>query len=277
MSGRRFVVVAALLAAVPLAASAQERAKVALAPPEGDAPPAVAARVATSLAGAAGAAGREVVRTAVPLDEVRLTVECPEPTPACTTVAGRNLGVAEVIQVRLKRVAGGLDVEVKLYDVAGARVARHVTQRLSAEPSDEELRQLGQSVFGLAPAVAPPPPPRPVQPRWRLRLRARTWVTAALGVSLLAIGGVMAGLTTSTQSDFDGTVNPAPDDVTAIRHFVDLADRGKTYATAANVCFGLGAAALAVGGVFFVLDWHRVEVQPMAGPRAAGLTLRRSF
>jgi hypothetical protein len=309
--GKLFVVVGAVsLLFGPLAAWSQPRNKVAVMPPEGDAPAPLAEQAAAAVAAAAAATGREVVRLAVPLQEVLLTVECPEPTAACTAVAGHNLGVEEVLQVRLRRKGSGWRVEVALFDVIGARVARRVERQFAAAPSADELGRLGRAVFEVAAelgpdkrgqpsraavqplptsgpvklgqpgraAVEPPaPPPSVRRTEWRLRLRPRTWVAAAAGAGLLIAGGVLGGLVRAMQSDFNSTVLPPQTDVAGMRHYVNLADKGKTYALGANVCFGLGAATLAVSGVFFSLDWRKVEVQPMAGPRAAGLTLRRSF
>jgi len=212
-----------------------------------------------------------VVRTAVPLDEVRLTVECPEPTPACTAVAARNLGVAEVLQVRLTRAGNGWWAEATLFDVAGGRVARRSMRNFSAEPSADDIRQLGQEVFASG-TTAPGP-----RTRWRLQLRPRTWITAAAGAGLLVVGGVLGVMTFTAQKDFDGMADPTSGSPTDVRRFVDKADTGKTYALSANVFFGLGAATLVVSAVLFARDWRRVEIQPVAGPGTAGLVLRRSF
>jgi hypothetical protein len=270
MPGKRVAVGAVLLLLGPLAAWSQARTKVAVVPVEGGAPTPLAERVTAGVAAAAASAGREVVRTAVPLDEVRITVDCPEPTPACTAVAGRNLGVAEVLQVRLTRAGAGWWAEATLLDVAGARVARRSMRNFPAEPSADEISQLGQEVFAAGAEKGP-------RSKWRLQLRPRTWITAAAGAGLLVVGGVLGILPLTTQKDFDGMTDPVPGDPVGVRRFVDLADKGKAYATSATVFLAVGGAALAVSAVFFYRDWHKVEVQPVAGPGVAGLTLRRSF
>jgi hypothetical protein len=270
MPGKRVAIGAALLLLGPLAAWSQVRTKVAVMPVEGGAPAPLAERVTAGVAEAAANAGREVVRTAVPLDEVRLTVECPEPTPACTAVAGRNLGVAEVLQVRLSRAGTGWWAEATLLDVAGARVVRRSMRNFSGDPSADEIRQLGGEVFQAEVAKGP-------RTKWRLQLRPHTWITAAAGAGLLIVGGVLGILTLTTQKDFDGMTAPVPGDPVGVRRFVDLADKGKSYATSATVFLAAGAATLAVSAVFFYRDWHKVEVQPVAGPGVAALTLRRSF
>ena len=267
--GKRILCFAVLALVGPLAAWGQARTKLALLPVEGgQAPTPLAARVTEALAEAASAAHRDVVRTAVPLDDVRLTVECPEPTPTCTAVAGRNLGVTELLQVRLTRAATGWWAETTLFDVAGARVARRSMRNLAAEATDDELRQLGQEIFQA-----------PAEPRtkWRLQVRTRTWITAATGVGLLVVGGVLGGLELKTQKDFNHMTAPAPGDPVGVRRYVDLADKGKLYATSASVFLAVGGATLAVSAVFFYRDWHKVEIQPVAGPQTAGLTLRGSF
>lgn len=268
--GRRVVLCMVVALLGPLGARADGRTKLALVPVEGQAPTPMAARISAGLAEAAAAANREVVRTAVPLDEVRLTVECPEPTPTCAAVAGRNLGVAEVLQVRLTKAGTGWWAETTLFDVAGARVARRSMRNLSAEPTDDEIRQIGHEVF-LAKG--------PEQPRakWRLQLRPRTWITAAAGVGLLIVGGTFGILTLTTQKDFDNLAAPAPGDPVGVRRFVDLADKGERYATTASVLLAIGGATLAVSAVFFWRDWRKVEIQPVVVPQAAGLVLRRSF
>jgi hypothetical protein len=269
MMGMRLILCAVLAFGGPLGAWAEGRTRLALLPVEGgQAPAPLAARVSAGLADAAVGANREVVRTAVPLDEVRLTVECPEPTPTCTAVAGRNLGVTEVLQVRLTRAGTGWWAETTLFDVAGARVARRSMRNLSAEPTDDEIRQLGQEIFQVKVEA---------RTKWRLQLQPRTWITAAAGVGLLIVGGTFGILTLTTQKDFDGMAAPAPGDPVGVRRFVDLADKGKRYATTASVFLAVGGATLALSAVFFYRDWRKVEVQPALGPQGAGLTLRRSF
>jgi hypothetical protein len=185
-------------------------------------------------------------------------------------VAGRNLGVAEVLQVRLTAAGTGWWAEATLFDVAGARVARRSMRNFSAEPTADEIRQLGHEIFAAEPAPGP-------RTKWRLQLRPRTWVTAAAGAGLLVVGGVLGILTLTTQKDFDGMTAPWPGEPVGVRRYVDLADKGQRYATSATVLMALGGATLAVSAVFFYRDWHKVEVQPVAGPSAAGLTLRGSF
>jgi hypothetical protein len=270
MPGKHIAVGAVLVLLGPLAAWGQARTKTAVVPAEGGAPAPLAERVTAGVAAAAAAAGRDVVRTAVPLEEVRLTVDCPEPTPACTAVAARNLGVAEVLQVRLTRAGTGWWAEATLFDVAGARVARRAMRNFQGEPSADEIRQLGQEVFAAGAAPGP-------RHTWRLQLRPRTWIAAAAGAGLLVVGGVLGILTLTTQKDFDGMTDPVPGDPVGVRRFVDLADKGKSYATSATVFLALGGATLAVSAVFFYRDWRKVEIQPVAGPGVAGLALRRSF
>jgi hypothetical protein len=270
MPGKRVLWCAVLMLAGPLAAWSEGRTKVAVVPVEGPAPTPLAERVAAGLADAATGAGRDVVRTAVPLDEVRLTVECPEPTAACTAVAGRNLGVAEVLQVRMTRAGSGWWAEATLFDVAGGRVARRSMRNFAAEPTADEILQLGQEVFEAKTTPG-------TRTKWRLQLRPRTWITAAAGAGVLIVGGVLGGLTLKTQKDFDGTTAPTPGDAAAVRHYVDLADKGKRYATAATVVLAVGGATMALAAVFFIRDWQRVELLPAAGPRTAGLTLGGTF
>ena len=183
-------------------------------------------------------------------------------------MAGRNLGVAEVLQVRLTRAGTGWWAETTLFDVAGARVARRSMRNLSAEPTDDEIRQLGQEIFQVK-----------TEPRtaWRLQLRPRTWITAAAGAGLLVVGAVLGGMELKTQKDFNNMAAPVPGDPVGVRRYVNLADKGKRYATSASVFLALGGATLAVSAVFFYRDWRKMEIQPVAGPQAAGLVLRRSF
>jgi hypothetical protein len=269
MMGMRIVCCAVVALVGPLAAWGQARAKLALVPVEGQAPTPIVAKITEALAEAAAAARRDVVRPTVPLDEVRLTVECPEPTPACTAVAGRNLGVAEVLQVRLTKAGNGWWAETTLFDVAGSRVARRSMRNLSAEPTDDEIRQLGQEIFQARTAAES-------RATWRLQLRTRTWITAAVGAGLLVVGGVLGGLELKTQKDFNNMTVPPIGDPNA-RRYVDLADKGKRYATSASVFLAVGGATVAVSAYFFVRDWRKMEIQPVAGPQTAGLLLRGSF
>ncbi|HEY3353273.1 MAG TPA: hypothetical protein VGQ83_08505 [Polyangia bacterium] len=248
----------------PALAAAESPRRIAVMIPEGEAPPPVAERIAAALAAAGTGAGREVVRPAVPLDEVRLTVDCPEPGPACNAVVGRNLGVDELVLTRITREGDGWAVEVTRFEVGEGRAGRRVQRRVAAAPTDDEAQAIARDLFPAAVVPAPPPPPRrpfTVQPR--------TWITGAAGAALLIVGGVFGGLAHGTQSDLNGAALPPAGDRDAVRHFVDLADRGQTYATTANVFFAIGGAALVTSGVFLYLDNRRVEVQPRPG----GLTL----
>jgi hypothetical protein len=59
---------------------------------------------------------------------------------------------------------------------------------------------------------------------------------------VLTLGKEQEGKDLAGQARFD------PKDANAVR------DSGRNFATIANVCFGLGAVAIAAGGFFFYLD-----------------------
>jgi hypothetical protein len=250
----------------PALAAAEAPRRIAVMLPEGDAPPALAQRVAGVFATAAGqGGGHEVLRPAVPLEEVRLTVDCPEPSPACNAVVGRNLGADELVLTRITRQGDGWEIQATRFEVGEAREARQVQRRVAAAPTDAELTQMGQELFTSAVA------PAPAAPRHPFTVRPRTWITGAAGAALLIMGGVFGALAQSKQSSLDSAALPAAGDFAAIHGFVNLADTGQAYATAANVLFAMGGATLVASGVLLYLDNRHVEVQPTRGGLAFAL------
>ncbi len=128
-------------------------------------------------------------------------------------------------------------------------------------------------------ADTPPPPARAERGPAR---RAPAYVTGAVGLVVLG-GGVGFGIASNAKErDSEEFCNPQ-DPSECDRTGMNLLDEARTYATAANVGYAVGGAALVTGVVLFVTaprsrpapaGWR---VVPIATPEAAGVVLRRGF
>jgi hypothetical protein len=114
-------------------------------------------------------------------------------------------------------------------------------------------------------------------------IRTSTWVIAGAGLAGLIIGSGFAAHFKSTQNRFDELEGIT---LQEIRQLQDLKSTGERDALAANICFGIGGAALLTSVVLSYLDYRRARnaappttvekrrAQWRVGPGAVRLDLR---
>jgi hypothetical protein len=90
-------------------------------------------------------------------------------------------------------------------------------------------------------------------------VRTSTWVIAGAGLAGIIIGSGFAAHFKATQNDFDelGGIT-----LQEIRQLQDLKSTGERDALAANICFGIGGAALLTSVVLSYLDYRRARNAP---------------
>jgi hypothetical protein len=104
----------------------------------------------------------------------------------------------------------------------------------------------------------PPPPPRPPQPEPKLNLRRWAWAPAAVGVASAGAGTYFFLQARSKYNQLDSggsTDNP-------LENPGQIASDGRNAQNLSRITFGIGAAALATAGVFYLFPGDEKPVQP---------------
>lgn len=174
-------------------------------------------------------------------------------------VDGELVGRSPLMTERLK--PGTYQVEVtregytrdvrQVVLVAGEDTLIEVTLKPLAPPQRE--------IEAPPPVASPPaaaPPANDALSEGGVVLSPLGWTLLGAGLATLAAGGVMGALTAQTQSDFDAT--------SLERESSRLKSRGERQAQTANILFGVGGGAVALGVVFLIVD-------AMGGPQQARL------
>jgi hypothetical protein len=164
----------------------------------------------------------------------------------------------------------------KLVDEDAARATQNpqLTTPLPPTGPAPAITAPAAAPVATAPAVATTASSAPADVGDGRALRIAGWATAGAGVVAVA-GGVLFGLRTRSMSDrvTDAPVFQASDETS-----------GKDAVTLQWVCYGVGAAALATGGVLLYLGWPRtagsapaVAVAPTLLPAGAGVVTGGTF
>jgi hypothetical protein len=164
----------------------------------------------------------------------------------------------------------------KLVDEDAARATQNpqLTAPPAAISSVPAIPAPAAAPVATAPAVASPASNASAEVGDGRGLRIAGWATAGAGVVAVA-GGVLFGLRARSMSDrvTDAPVFQASDE-----------SSGKDAVTFQWVCYGVGAAALATGGVLLYLAWPRtavsaraVAVAPALYPAGAGVVTGGRF
>lgn len=175
-------------------------------------------------------------------------------------VGSRKLGDVQPATAQpgvLYAVARDLESGVTYYErylqaepTAASRPA--VEQRVRALKSQVKLLE----DFAKRPRSAVPdgPPPGRI---------AAPWILAGLGGATLTAGGILAGLAASKESKWK-------DPGTSGLDTVEAADDATTFATTANVLFGIGGAISLAGGIWAIVDLAAERGEP---PKAGSFRL----
>lgn len=137
--------------------------------------------------------------------------------------------------------------------VAGEDTLIEVTLKPLSAPSDESEQS---PAVVVAPVVTPPADDALTE--GGVVLSPLGWTLLSAGALTLAAGGVMGALTAQTQADFDAT--------TLEREGARLKSQGERQAQAANILFGVGGGAAALGVSLLIID----AVQGRDGERLGG-------
>jgi tetratricopeptide (TPR) repeat protein len=131
------------------------------------------------------------------------------------------------------------------------------------------------------PPPPPPPPPgsTPTEKSGGGGLKIGGIATGGVGVVLVVTGAIFGASAKSNESAINDARAAGEPWTTDLQH---KADSGKTDATLATVCFVVGGAAIAGGGVLFFLGMHAksepaVSLIPTVAPGAAALTFAGRF
>lgn len=176
----------------------------------------------------------------------------------------------------------GLVTGIAVHAIDGAGQHRDVVERAALRvviPGDAKpievaaLDRAGNRIWVGAPvAQVTPVPAAPVSPRTTVLGRWQTWAIASGGA--LVLGGVFAWRVSVAQNEFDDlrTATP-PADFSALEA---VERRGKRWALAANITFGVAAVAAIATGVFYLRRDEGSALALTAGP-GAGLGLAGAF
>jgi hypothetical protein len=228
------------------------------------------------------------VRPGLDLRAVQLAIGCTGESARCLRAVTAQSDVQILIAPSLRREEGALSLSILYFDARNEHDLRHVERQQDGEELLSEtldaipsmLRELfrlpsargaSQDGTGQGSATAGSGSSRP-------SLVAPVLVT---GTGLLALGGgIVAGLMMrSNEQDYQALRITTPAQVDAAIHKRSLA---KDEAVVANVLYGVGAGAIAIGGVWLAIALtHRsgqaVEPQtalmPVVGRGHLGLTL----
>ncbi len=128
----------------------------------------------------------------------------------------------------------------------------------------EQLKADREAPPPKEPGPEPPPkdqpPPEPASPS------VAPWVIAGIGALGLGAGGVLGAFSLSRS-------NEAEEPETSGERVVDLTDEATTFATAANVTFGVSGAVLAAGVIWGIVDVVTLGDAPEAGASTTWLDI----
>ncbi len=252
--------------------------------------------------------GKEEFQAILGVSSEKRALTCLHDT-TCLSKVGMELGIAEVVvgnvSVRGKTHALALD----RVDVRQAKVIRHLFHEDPAGPDGlfEVMFDLADQLFaaeeptptegGGEGGTKPPsgggqagdgdaPPPRPVPPGGGGAFPAREvalWSAAGVGVIAGIAGAVFGVRIQNAKVDIESRCSTAPCDLTR-KDALDRRDELEGWATAANVLYGVSAAAVGTAVALFLLGGDEAAppasstVVPAATPDGgATVTWRLSF
>jgi hypothetical protein len=239
---------------------------------------------------------RVTVRPGLDLEAVQLAIDCVAQTVACLHAVAAESGVQILIAPALVRSDAELVLTLLRFDAreSGSVPVRvehkQPGTRLTPELLDA-LPDLLRELFGLSQAVGPVEAPpsaalSDVEAAETSRLATPAHSEPALlgplvvgGVGVLLVGGgVAAGL--MMQATHDEYLKLPLNSEQQVDQAIDTRSRGETQAMVANVLYGVGAAAIVAGAIWFAIelgDAHEGRAQtallPALGPGQLGVTL----
>jgi hypothetical protein len=227
-------------------------------------------------------------RPGMDLGAVQLAIDCVGETPACLRAVASQTGVQILIAPAIERTDKELVLTLLYFDALGDGELRRVVHRQEGGKLDQATLDavpgMLRELFGLAaPAsAAPAPGAQPetaAQPEGAQAKRPSLLgplIVGGAGVALLAAGLVAGAVMKGTQSDYAKL--PVTTKLQA-QAASDKLKSGQGQARAANVLLGVGAAAMALGGIWLALELGKPEetppqtaLAPVLAPGMVGLT-----
>lgn len=245
-------------------------------------------------------------RPGLDLEAVQLAIDCVGESSSCLAAVAAQSGVQVVVAPTLELARGERTLRLLRYDAQAGGEPQRAARRLPAGSEDDALLALVPGIlrelFGLsrqAPeptpvassSVLPPsasgargeaaPPSAAVSaPRPAGTFPVAPVVVAAAGLAVLG-GGIVAGsIMEDTESELAAL--GAPRDAREAAAAQETRERGKDQELTANLLLGVGAAALAVGGVWLALELgvpddaaeeRATALVPLLAPSQLGLAI----
>jgi hypothetical protein len=251
---------------------------------------------------------RIVARPGLDLGAVQLALDCVAETAPCLQAVVSQSDAQVLIAPTLQRTSSELVLGLLRFDARSGemrRVARRQPGSVLGSALLDAIPGMVRELFGLPP---PPPKPAPAPPKADSSLETGPASTEAepmpeapmepptrpssvvgpilvgsAGVLVLGAGFIVGGLMKGNQSDYNKLLVSTP---AAADRAADKRSTAKTEAAVANVLFGVGAAAVAAGGIWLAVQLtnrHPADSSsdtdtawaPMLGPGALGLVFTR--
>jgi hypothetical protein len=238
-------------------------------------------------------------RPGLDLPAAQLTIDCVGETRECLSALAQQVGAPVLIAPSVQRAGEETVVTLLCFDAAGSGEMRTVVRRFAGgdvvSAALDAVPDMLRELFGVplepaarAPEAAEPPAPTPTREQAApIAARGHPFplapvLIAAGGVALIAAGTAFALASQANKHDYAHARLHNDADVDAA---IALRNKASHQATLANIGFGVGAAALAVGATWLVLDLGsrdevdrtRATLAPFGGPSQLGLALQGHF
>lgn len=224
-----------------------------------------------------------VSQPALDLPSTQLALDCVGETPSCLGLVAERTQVEVLLAPTVARTDSAVVLSLLSYDPQRQSALQVATQRVPRAEGDDavlaRVPSLLRELLGLpepaletvatvkAEPLAPPPTaaaPGPVE-----RQEPSLLLPIVLSAAGVAVIGAGIGLGVGANGSEDAYARRRIDTPADAARATSLYDRASTYATLANVAFGLGAAALVAGVVVFGVDHFGREQPAAAGPRVS--------
>lgn len=263
-----------VLMIVAASAAAAPR-RVLVLPLDGNAEPALRAKLNLTVQKLARSTSDDVSLGDTTFSETAAAVGCDPASPACAETVRTTLGVDELVWGTTTWTDGQTHLVVNR--LVAKEPARSGSVLLapqdSPEKADAALAPLFDGTATVPDVIEPPPPPiEPVTPPYDNRKRNKGIIFAAGGGLALVIGLALWSNKSSVQQDIDDAPTDDPADFARLE---ELESRAFKYAMIGNVMVLTGLAVGGYGGWIIYQDRNerRLTVTPQITPTAAGVAV----
>lgn len=245
-------------------------------PVDGDADPALRARLTSSVEKLARAHGGKVTVGDTTFAETAAAVGCDPAAATCAEMVRSTLGVDVLVYGTATTTNGQTTVVVKR--AAVRKPPRGASVVVTAEDPPERAEAGLTPVFDESvptaenPDQPPPPPEQPGPPGYPNGKRTKGIVVASAGGLSLIIGFALWSNKASVQDDIDSAPT---DDAADFARLEELERRASKYAWVGNVMVLGGLALAGYGGWILYQDRQerQLAITPAVTPTSAGVTI----